>query len=66
MFSFWFFGCPFRVMSVIRYRFTEIRDEVPENFSERLIFLARLRQGCGEAGRGLPAFARGYGVAGTD
>src|SRR5207249_2609706 len=29
------FGCPFRVMFVIRHLFPEIRDEVPENFRNR-------------------------------
>jgi hypothetical protein len=36
LFGFWF---PFRVMFVICHLFPEIRDEVPENVSERLNFL---------------------------
>jgi hypothetical protein len=41
MFSFSFFGFPFRVMFVIRHLFPEIREEVPENVSRRLNFFDR-------------------------
>ena len=65
-------GFPFRVMFVVRHLFPEIRDEVPENFSERLKFfnppsprLPSSRKAPagqdGEAGHGLPGL-NGFGT----
>src|SRR5437762_1949296 len=48
----WFLVCGF----CLRYPFPEIRDEVPENFSKRLNFLIRLRQGYGQTSRGFCGF----------
>jgi hypothetical protein len=49
-----YLGCPLRELFAIRYRFPEIRDEVPENFKKRLKFLISFAPQ-----------SRDYGVAGT-